>query len=568
MCPAGVMVPCMRLGSVVRASGRALSTATGRQQRRALAADTAGEDSVICDIDQDQVTRKSFAEIQREREEQAKHSVLINCPSKIRESTFLKHLSRHGEVANHFFFESIGTHAVVEFANTESIDSLLTATRIPDEDVYVVPFKTRLIKIKSKEMDLASNNSPKPSVSITGLLNKLCAANSIADQANILIEEHQLTEESIRLRYLVSSLVSDLATAYFPEATVHLYGSSVNSFGKTGCDLDLFLNLNSIKDMSGRAAGSFVTEYLMKRAPSSRVAQQKILSVIAECLDSFGPGCTGVHKILNARCPLVRFYHHPAGLHCDLTADNRIALRSSELLYIYGNIDSRVRPLIFALRCWANVHGITKSVSGHWITNFSLTAMVLFFLQKRNPPVIPTLDELQNLADKNDKCIVEDNDCTFVSDLSKIKPSANTEPLDELLVGFLEFYGSFDFSKNCIDIRKGVERNKPDSFPLYIQNPFEQSLNISKNVNKSQLERFVQLVQESCWTLQEQASQPLQSGEKETWGLASILLSSVSEGAPSSKKSLASQRLGSLIDSLKANNNSKRTTDKKKAEKR
>ncbi|XP_073485947.1 poly(A) RNA polymerase, mitochondrial [Aquarana catesbeiana] len=557
MCPASVMVRCMRLGLVVRASGRALSTAAGTQQKRALAADTA---------DQDHVTRKNFADVQREREEQAKQSILISCPPKINEKKFLKHLSRHGEVANHFFFDSYGTYALVEFVNRESINSLLATTKIPDdEDTCVVPFKSRFIKIKSHELDQNFVScSPQASVSPPQLLKKLCAAKNIVDQAHIILDELQLTEESIRIRYLVSSLVSDVATAYFPEATVHLYGSSVNSFGKMGCDLDLFLNLDSIKDVTGKAAGPLVTEYWMRRVSSGRVAQQKVLSVVGECIESFGPGCTEVQKILSARCPLVRFYHQSTGLHCDLTADNRIALRSSELLYIFGNIDSRVRPLVFTLRCWARVHGITSSVSGHWITNFSLTTMILFFLQKRNPPVIPTLDQLKNLAGKKDKCIIEDNDCTFVSDLSKIKPSANTEPLDKLLVEFLEFYGNFDFSKNCIDIRKGVVKNKVDSSPLCIQNPFEQSLNISKNVNKSQLERFVHLVQESSWTLQEQAGQSSESG-KETWGLASILLTAGSEGASGSKKRLASDRISSLLDSLRSNNNRGTTTEKPKA---
>ncbi|XP_072268770.1 poly(A) RNA polymerase, mitochondrial [Pyxicephalus adspersus] len=556
MCPASVMVRCMSLSSVVRASGRALSTAAGRQQPRALVTDT---------IDPDQFnssSRKNFEDVQRERTEQANRSVLIGCPSKISEKKFLKHLSRHGEVANHFFFDTYGTHALVEFVNTESIDSLLTSSKIPEnEDAHILPFKSRFLKVKSQELQTEFVPcSPQSPISPATLLHKLCNAKDIEHQANIILQECQLTEESIRIRYLVSSLVSDIATAYFPKATLHPYGSSVNSFGKMGCDLDLFLNLESIKDGTGKDAGSFVTEYWMRQVSSSRVVQQKILSVIGECIDNFGPGCTDVQKILSARCPLVRFQHQSTGLHCDLTADNKIALRSSELLYIYGNIDSRVRPLVFTVRYWAHVHGITSAVPGHWITNFSLTAMVLFFLQKRNPPVIPTLDQLKNLAGKKDKCIIKDNDCTFVGDLKKIKPSQNTEPLDILLLEFLEFYGSFDFSKNCIDIRKGVEKNKPESSPLYIQNPFEQSLNISKNVNKSQLERFVHVVQESSWTLQEQGAPSL---ENRTWGLASILAITETSTASNVKKKLASERLRNLLDSLKTNNNNARTEKQK-----
>lgn len=68
-------------------------------------------------------------------------------------------------------------------------------------------------------------------------------------------------------------------------------------------------------------------EYQMKRTNSERHVTQSILSVIGECVDHFGPGCVGVQKILNARCPLVRFAHQPSGFQCDLTANNRYGVQ-------------------------------------------------------------------------------------------------------------------------------------------------------------------------------------------------------------------------------------------------
>lgn len=67
----------------------------------------------------------------------------------------------------------------------------------------------------------------------------------------------------------------------------------------------------------------FLLEYQMKQTNSERAVTQSILSVIGDCVDQFGPGCVGVQKILNARCPLVRFAHQPSGFQCDLTANNR-----------------------------------------------------------------------------------------------------------------------------------------------------------------------------------------------------------------------------------------------------
>ncbi|KAE8595890.1 hypothetical protein XENTR_v10015902 [Xenopus tropicalis] len=549
-----VMVACMKLRSVVRVTGRALSNAVGGQQQVAAAAGGG-----LC-LDEDPVTRRTFAEVQKERQEQAKHTVLINCPPNVNENKFLKYLSQHGQITRHFFYEGYGAHAVVEFLDRESIESLRSATSLPTvENECILPFKSRLFTLKS---DSALGNVPVPchrqtALPINELIQKLCKAQNIEEQAYALLEEYQLTDENIRLRFLVSSLIKDIATAYFPEATVNPYGSTVNSFGKLGCDLDLFLDLDDIqKRIAVKTTGPFATEYLIKRVPSARVATQRILSVIGECIDNFGPGCTGVQKILNARCPLVRFSHQPAGLQCDLTSDNRIALRSSELLYIYGCFDHRLRALVFTLRCWARVHGITSAIPGAWITNFSLTMMILFFLQKRSPPVIPTLDHLKGLAGKEDKHIIDGHDCSFVSNLNRIKPSQNSEALDVLLGEFFEFYGNFDFSKNCIDIRKGKEQNKPEVCPLYIRNPFEQTLNVSKNVNQSQLDRFVALARESAWIMQEQISQSVHK-ENTAWGLGTLLLPSVFQGIGKIKKKRkrgpASDRIKSLLDSLKTN---------------
>ena len=73
-------------------------------------------------------------------------------------------------------------------------------------------------------------------------------------------------------------------------------------------------------------------------------------------------------------------------------------MKTSELLYLYGCLDGRVRGLVFAVRCWARVHSVTSSIPGAWISNFSLTVMVLFYLQRRATPLIPTLDHLRSLA--------------------------------------------------------------------------------------------------------------------------------------------------------------------------
>ncbi|KAM6215809.1 poly(A) RNA polymerase, mitochondrial [Rhynchocyon petersi] len=514
---------------------------------------------------EDKVLQKRFSEVQKERREQAQRTVLINCPEKISENKFLKYLSQYGHINNHFFYESFGLHAVVEFCQKESIALLQEATSTSSIGrEAAIPFRSRFFNLKLKSplhqtseqshMQCSSQSPP----SNKKLSELLCCAESIDDQLNTLLKEFQITEENVKLRYLTCSLIEDIAAAYFPYCAVIPFGSSVNSFGKLGCDLDMFLDLDEAGRLNAeKTSGNFLLEFQVKNVPSERIATQKILSVIGECLDNFGPGCVGVQKILNARCPLVRFSQQASGFQCDLTTNNRIALKTSELLYIYGVLDSRVRALVFSIRCWARAHSLTSSIPGAWITNFSLTMMVIFFLQRRSPPILPTLNYLKSQAGAEDKCIIEGHNCTFTSDWNRIEPSRNTETLELLLMEFFEYYGNFPFNKSSINIRQGKEQNKPESSPLHIQNPFESSLNISKNVNQSQLQKFVDLARESAWILQQEDKDRPSPSSNQPWGLAALLLPSVSNRkslAKKKRKNPASERIKSLLESIKGNN--------------
>uniref|UniRef100_A0A3Q4ART7 Mitochondrial poly(A) polymerase n=1 Tax=Mola mola TaxID=94237 RepID=A0A3Q4ART7_MOLML len=505
----------------------------------------------------------SLHAVQAERLEQAQRSILISCYSRPTEKKFLKYLSRHGDVKKYFFYESYGVYAVVEFANRDGVASLLEEAVIPSvSNEALVPFKSRLLSLKN--LSSVDSNHFKHFECVKIVTNKHSWGTVSTLQVVSLTETYQLTDENIRLRFLVCSLLQDIAAAYFPECTIKPFGSSVNGFGKLGCDLDMILDLDGIS--GGKPKSVLSLEFQLKRANSERAVTQSILSVIGECVDQFGPGCVGVQKILNARCPLLRFAHQPSGFQCDLTASNRVAIKSTELLYLYGELDPRVRSLVFTVRCWARTHGITSGIPGAWITNFSLTIMVLFFLQKRSPPIIPTLDHLAELAGSADKCVIEGNDCTFVIDISKIQLQSNTETLEHLLREFFEFYATFAFSKMSINIRKGKEQNKPEVAPLHIQNPFETSLNISKNVNATQLDRFVALCQESLWLLQQSGTNTPRVGNRSNtatpWGLATLLLPSQVAGVKSRKKRRrepASERIKGLLDSLKNNSQPKKS---------
>lgn len=80
----------------------------------------------------------------------------------------------------------------------------------------------------------------------------------VDEQLQCLTETLQLTEENISLRFLVCSLLGDIAGAYFPECIIRPFGSTVNSFGKLGCDVDMILDLDGIYARSQRKVSAVV----------------------------------------------------------------------------------------------------------------------------------------------------------------------------------------------------------------------------------------------------------------------------------------------------------------------
>lgn len=209
----------------------------------------------------------------------------------------------------------------------------------------------------------------------------------------------------------------------------------------------------------------------------------------------------------------------------------------SDFLYIMGELDERVRPLIFAIRNWAKIVGITNSAPGRWISNFSLTLLVLAFLQnpQSGKPVLPTLNQLGQLAGlyilmrylkknynfsilgKNDQFLLEDGtDCTFLRDITNYKhETKNTDTLEELLIEFFVHYAHFDFENKAVCLNDTAVIAKPEHTAMYIINPLERGLNVSRNVSIEEVTRFKSEVKNAAWVLE--------SNEKSlNWGLLSI----------------------------------------------
>lgn len=200
----------------------------------------------------------------------------------------------------------------------------------------------------------------------------------------------------------------------------------------------------------------------------------------------------------------------------------------SELLYMFTQIDERVSPLVFSIRRWAQTNGVTNAHPGVWISNFSLTCLVIYYLQQLRKPVLPTINSLIEQARPQDKRTSDEDKemlCTFLRDLNSLKfTKENTDSLDRLLAGFFEFYSQMNFAERAISLNDGKLHVKPDHSAVYIINPLEPILNVTKNISFAEGERFRMEVRKAAWLLESGVTTATESDKSNTWGLLNLFL--------------------------------------------
>ncbi|XP_012666093.1 speckle targeted PIP5K1A-regulated poly(A) polymerase isoform X2 [Otolemur garnettii] len=256
-----------------------------------------------------------------------------------------------------------------------------------------------------------------------------------------------------------------------------------------------------------------------------------MLELVGSILRGCVPGVYRVQTVPSARCPVVKFCHRPSGLHGDVSLSNRLALHNSRFLSLCSELDERVRPLVYTLRCWAQGRGL--SGSGPLLNNYALTLLVIYFLQTRNPPVLPTVSQLTQKAGDGEQVEVDGWDCSFPRNASGLEPSTNVEPLSSLLAQFFSCVSCWDLRGSLLSLREGqalpvaavLSSNSWEGLrlgPMNLQDPFDLSHNVAANVTSriaGRLQNCCQAAANYCRSLQYQR----RSSRGRDWGLLPLL---------------------------------------------
>uniref|UniRef100_A0A1I8PNX8 Poly(A) RNA polymerase, mitochondrial n=1 Tax=Stomoxys calcitrans TaxID=35570 RepID=A0A1I8PNX8_STOCA len=487
----------------------------------------------------------SFEDFVLKHQEEATRSVVVQVSSEKSFPELYNYCRDFGNIVGAFHYcvrhDDIQHYILLEYENAQQASAAIDSSAY-NEDLTGVPVRSPFLWFRAtgrKTVQRDTVSGTKTNLSILDgnrimetetLDSMLKGAENIEQQISLLYENTKLNDLGIRLRFLAASQVQQAISGMFPLAKALPFGSSVNAFGKMGCDLDLILRLDEEykgPDAKKRPESRLVF-HTKENLTNGRSQTQRQMESIGDMLHLFLPGVCHVRRILQARVPIIKYHHEHLNLEIDLSMSNLSGFYMSELLFMFGEFDERVRPLTFCIRRWAQTCGLTNPSPGRWISNFSLTCLVIFFLQQAKQPILPAINTLIRSATPDDIRVTEDGiNCTFARNFQAIGfRSNNSCSIGELLLQFFEFYSQFDFQNKAISLNEARALSKPDHSALYIVNPLEPLLNVSKNVSLEECERLRIEVRNAAWVLESEVENQhhvdFDNKEQEPWGLLNL----------------------------------------------
>ncbi|KAI9723543.1 MAG: hypothetical protein M1828_004139 [Chrysothrix sp. TS-e1954] len=176
--------------------------------------------------------------------------------------------------------------------------------------------------------------------------------------------------------------------------------------------------------------------------------------------------------------PIVKIWDPELEMACDLNVNNHIALKNTQMVKAYMELDDRLFPVILT----------TSTASGGTLSSYTWTLLVIHFLQTREKPVLPVLVPKDRFNNPRDD---------FSEELEKYKnfSKGNEETVGELLFGFFRRYAhEMDYDNAALSVRKGSVMTKKEkgwslssNNRLCVEEPFNTDRNLGNTADDTAL---------------------------------------------------------------------------------
>ncbi|KAM9744192.1 terminal uridylyltransferase 7 isoform 1-T1 [Menidia menidia] len=310
-----------------------------------------------------------------------------------------------------------------------------------------------------------------------------------------VVQEHGMSEQDVERRQSVVSTMQDLLLSIQPEIKFRLYGSSCTKFGFKDSDVNIDIQYPAY------------------------MHQPDVLMLVKETL-SVCPLFTNLEADFHARVPVVICKEKKSGLICKVSAGNENASQTTSYLSALATREPHLLPLVLGLRRWARICEIDRPDEGG-LPPYVCALMVIFFLQKRKEPLLPTymnqemkVFSLSKLPDfslthtedgylhwthtpssKESSQPAEDSSIKGKVPLVYQNPRPPVE-LGLLWVEVLRFYAlEFIMADNVISVRTNavLSRDVKD-WPkkrMAVEDPFAVKRNVARTVNSQKMYDFI-----------------------------------------------------------------------------
>lgn len=272
---------------------------------------------------------KQFQDFINKKQSQARNSVSVQVGSEHSFPELFNYCLKFGDIVDcHHYQVKHGHFVLIQFSEETCVNELFINSCSNENSIGAnvqSPFlwfktgkKPTVIKSPQFGKGVLESKFGNTTISDDMLIDKLRNANSIDDQMKKLVTETQLNDLSTRLRFLAANQIEKALIGMFPWAKAYPFGSSVNSFGKMGCDLDIILKLDSEEvDKDSR-----LVFHIKENSNHERTQKQRHMEAIGDLLHTFLPGIENVRRILQARVPIIKYHHDYLNLEIDLSMND------------------------------------------------------------------------------------------------------------------------------------------------------------------------------------------------------------------------------------------------------
>jgi len=247
-------------------------------------------------------------------------------------------------------------------------------------------------------------------------------------------QTREIYEQKNQWRAEMEGIVREL----YPSSRLVLSGSSANGFGSVYSDIDLVLcfdrvSSTMIPSMLRRIESLFIRD--------RRRFQTEVIS-------------------FKVRVPIIKLKDREKSFETDISVENWCSVRNAFLLRCYSECDSRVKPLVMVVKLWAQKAGITDAKLKR-LAGFAVVLLVIHYLQAGcTPPVVPALQQIFPDVFQTSNNVLIDKLIADVPLKIRSFKSENKQSLGELLIGFFQYYSTFNWDKT-MSIRTGSTRPTP-----------------------------------------------------------------------------------------------------------